>query len=114
VRAAGEPGHVDADLGEDDFSAATIDAVDRVQQVEFGMVRLDLDCDAAVKLVDHRAERVDMLADHSCQERVVIGEAADQRFGESGDLGAHSAKGEFGKHLPVALSGDQRVQDGAA
>jgi hypothetical protein len=55
-----------------------------------------------------------VLTDHAGQESVVIAEAADQRFGQSGDLGAHPAKIKFGKDLSVTLAGDQRVQNGAA
>jgi hypothetical protein len=68
-------------------------------------------------LGDHRIERIEgdlhplQAVQHALrQPRVVLVEAAGQRFGQRRDLDPHAAPGQLGEHLRIPFASDQRAQ----
>jgi hypothetical protein len=75
-----EPGHVDADLGDDDLSDAFADTRDR-QQTGGGLIeRGHQPVDLAVEAGFHGDELVDVVQVHPQQQGVVLIETADEGF----------------------------------
>ena len=108
----GEPGHVDADLGDDRLGGPLADPGDGVELVtglaERGLTHL---VDLAVELASSRdggLEVVGVVQAQPDQQGVVVPEPAPQRLAQLGDLLAQHALGQLGEHLGVAFAGDQR------
>jgi len=110
VRRGREPGHVDADLGDDHAGGDVPDAGDLIQTCRRGDERGDLGIDALVEVGDVGATPINAIEHLGQQERVVVAETAGERLLQVGDLAAHPAARELGEHLGVALPGDQRGQ----
>jgi hypothetical protein len=134
VAGGGEPGHVQADLGEDDLGAVSADAGDLIQAgqgIRAGCVRAgagagaggavgvdslsggdrrDQFPDPGGELGDPGAGEIDLVQEDPGQLGVVVLEPAGERLGQRGALGFHLAAGQPGEHLGVALPGDQRFE----
>lgn len=65
---------------------------------------------AARLLLDLLIEEVDVAQDRADPQGVMAIKTALQRLSERGDLAPQGALGQFGQHLRVGGSGDQRVQ----
>ena len=94
MRFGRETAHVGTDLGEQHLGCASVDAGDRVEQ-------LDLTRERARELLDLGSESVAIVSSRKSicasiwpiEERVVAGEAALQRLAQRGDLLAQRAFG---------------------
>jgi hypothetical protein len=111
MRRGVEPGHVQADLGQDRPGCGDPDAGDRIKPSHRLGERGDLGVEPFLHGGDVGGDRVDAVQHARQQERVVVGEPAGQRLGEAGGLGTQGAAGQIGQHARVALAGDQRGHD---
>ena len=75
---AGEHAHVRADLGDQDFGGAPLNAGDRAQQLNGPLERGDAFLDRLGELVDLLIQEVQVGQDRSDQQRVQIAETALQ------------------------------------
>jgi len=129
-----EPGHIQADLGEDDLGAVTADAGDLIEAGDGigpgriragasaraggavgvdalrGGNRCDQLPDPGGELGDLPVERVDLVQQHPGQLAVMIVEPPRERLDQRAMLGLHPAAGQAGQHFRVPFSGDQRLQ----
>jgi hypothetical protein len=80
LRRRGEPGHVQPHLGDDHLGGGDADARDRVQAGHRRSGRGDLVLDPGLDLGDVSVDRVDPGEHLGQQERVVVGEPADERL----------------------------------
>lgn len=104
----GEPGHVQADLGDDDVGGDRVDAGDLAEPGDRVGVGGDLGADPGVDGGDVGVDGVDAAEHLGEQECVVVGEVAGERLLQFGEFGAQTAAGVLGQYLGVALAGDQR------
>lgn len=127
-----EPGHVQADLRDDDLCAASSDSGDLIQPVQHRKPHIvplartrsrtvffvgaawavhggDDFVDPAGEPVDLRGEHVDLVEDHLRQLSMVVVEPSVQSGDECGALAAHPAPGHVGQHSRVPLSRDHRL-----
>jgi len=105
-----EHAHVDADLGDQDLGGALLDARDRHQQVTVRRERAELLLDLGREPVDRLVEEVDVREDLPDDQRVLVGEAADQRLAQRRDLLAQLATCELCEHVRIGRAGHQRVE----
>ena len=103
-----EPGHVQADLGDDDLRRGDPDAGDLIQSGHRLGERGDLLIDPGLHDVDVGVDAVDPGQHGAQQERVVVGEPPGERLLQSGGLASHRPAGHVGQDLRVAFPGDQR------
>jgi len=133
VGGGGEPGHVQAYLGEDGLCAGLGDAGDVIEARRCGAdgrVGAGARCGAggsvgvdaagggnrAGQLVDPAGERADLGAQgiylvqqHLGQLGVMLAGPAGERFDQRGPLGSHPAAGQVRERPGAALAGDQRL-----
>jgi hypothetical protein len=95
----GEPGHVRADLGEDDLGAFRADTGDLGDEL----------VDACGEPVDLGVEGVDLTEQDLRQFAVVLVELAGQRFDQRVVLASHPAPGQTGEDGRVAFTRDERL-----
>ncbi len=131
-----EPGHVQADLGDDHLRGVPGDAGDLIEAVDrgqHGRVRAgarvraggavgadaaggghrgDQRLDPAVERADVGGQGIDLVQQHPGQLGVMLIEAAGQRLDQRGSLGLHLADGQAGQDPRAALPGDQRLDHG--
>ncbi len=105
-----EARHVGADLADDAFGAAVLDADDGAQQLHRRRERMDLVLDHRGELVDLLVEEIDMAQDRADPEAMMSIEVARERLAQSGDLLAHLPARQVGQDLGVGLAGDQCVE----
>ena len=109
-----EDGHVGADLGDQDFGGAPLNAGDRAQKLngrpERGDALLDRFGEPVERVSDLLIEEVEVREDRADQQRVQAVEATFQRLPERGDLLTQAALRQLGEHLGVSRSVDQRVE----
>ncbi|MCA1680322.1 MAG: hypothetical protein LC777_15905, partial [Actinobacteria bacterium] len=105
----GEDAHVGADLGDDDFGGAPLNARDAAQQLNGRIERGDAILDRVREPVDLLIEEVQVREDRPDQQRVQVVEAAFEGVAERGDLLAQAALGEIGEQLGIGRLSDERV-----
>ena len=93
-----EPGHVDADLGDDALGGPFADPGDRVEPVTGLAERGDHPVDLDVERGDRRFEVVDVVEDDPQHRGVMVPEPAAQRLAQLRDLLAQHALGQLGEH----------------
>src|SRR3954451_23356881 len=117
-----EPGHLDADLGEDALGGPIADSGNGVQPVT-GLGERDAGLagrggeqgvDALVQFGDRALQMLDVLQRQPDQQRVVLAEPAAQRLTQRRGLGAKLPAGQLDQHLGVAFAGDQGGEHGPA
>ena len=106
----GKARHVGADLADDAFGAAVLDADDRAQQLNRRRDRADLLFDHAGELFDLLVQEIDVAQDRSDPQPMVGVEVSGERLAQRGDLLAHLLARQLGEHVRVGLAGDQRVE----
>lgn len=110
----GEHGHVDADLGDDDLGGPLPHPGNGVEPVPLVGVGLHEDVDAGVEVGDGGLQGVEAAEEFGEQGGVVVGEPADQRSTQFGDLVAQAGLGHLGEDVGVADPGDERLDHGPA
>jgi hypothetical protein len=107
VPSGGEPGHVDADLGDDHRGRDRSDPGNLIEplhrQVERGQVGLDL----RVEYRDVGVDPVDAGQHPAQQEPVMVVDMAGERLHQLRNLGAHPGPRHLCENLRVAFPGDQ-------
>ncbi len=98
-----------ADLGQPRLRHRVAEPVDRLQQLQFPLVRGGPDRDSPLQVIDGGVEQHDPVAVQPAQRRVVVGEPPGQRLGQVGELarGAHPADRQVRQDLPAPLPVDQ-------
>ena len=106
--------HVDADLGDDDFGCAPLNARDRAEQLNGFRERGDLFLDRVREPVDLLVKEVDVRENRADPQRMNVIEAALQRLPEGGELRAQATLREFGEQLGVGRAVHERVEHQAS
>ena len=117
-----EPGHVDADLGDDRFGGPLRHPRDGVEVVtglferDAGLVGVGREqgVDLVVESGHGRFEVIDVVEAHPDQQGVMVTETSLQGPAQLGDLVAELALGQVCECLGIALTGDERAQHGPA
>ena len=105
-----EDPHVGADLGDQDFGGAPLNAGDAAQQLNGRPERGDALLDRVREPVDLLIQEIQVREDRADQQRVQVVEAALQRISERGDLLRQPALGQIGQHVGVRRAGNERVE----
>ena len=105
----GEPGHVDADLGDDHLGGPFTDPRDRAQQPQLLGERGEDLLDPVIQPVDHAREVVDLVRVHPGQQGVMVTEPSSQAMVRSGILfriipRASSASTRGSRSPPISAS----------
>jgi hypothetical protein len=102
-----EPGHIDADLGDDALGGAGAHPGDGVEMVPGLSERGYHPFYFAVKDGDHGLELLEVVQGQTYQQAVMGAEAPVEGLFQLRDLGAQPAPGQLGQHLGIAFTGHQ-------
>jgi hypothetical protein len=107
-----EPGHVRADLGEQQMRGGLADPGDLIQPLDRRRERGDQLGKLGVEVGEVGVQRVGPAQHLGEQEGVLVGEEPGERLRQRAEFGARPGTGQLREDLGVALSGDQRGQHG--
>ena len=116
MRRGGEPGHVDADLGDDDRGRGRPDTGDLIQPAGRVSKRVQMRADLGIEGGDIGVHCVHPGQHPSQQEPVMIVEHPQrqprERFLQLGNLAAQRGPRHRGQHLRVSFPTDQGIHHG--
>jgi hypothetical protein len=110
MRGGFDPGHVHADLGDDDLGGALADARDGPQQHDLPAERGSGSADARVEVGDGLGQVVEVAQVQPAPGGVRVAKPAGQRQGQVSGLAAQGAFGPLSEGLGITLAGNQRLE----
>jgi hypothetical protein len=105
-----EPGHVNADLRDQQLRGGLADPGDLVQPVDHLGERAEQRLDPGVEHGDVGAQLINPVQHPGQQEGVMVGEEPSERLRQQRPLGAHPSTGQLRQPLRVAFPGQQRLK----